>query len=104
MTTFSSTHQAQLDSLLNRLEGVTSRLEGLQVRGVRKSSAKNAVTIPFSSPGEPVFRELQAESLLAADQQQIAVLHLLQTALPGQQRRRQLQITPVSLILQFPLW
>ena len=34
MTNFNSNHQGVLDSLLNRLEGVTSRLEGLQVRGV----------------------------------------------------------------------
>ena len=48
MTDFNSTHQGVLDSLLNRLEGVTSRLEGLQVRGARSRSAADAYMLPFS--------------------------------------------------------
>ena len=48
MTDFTSTHQGVLDSLLNRLEGVTSRLEGLQVRGARSISAADAYMLSFS--------------------------------------------------------
>lgn len=37
MATFSSTHQGTLESLLTRLEVVTSRLEGVQVRDVLRT-------------------------------------------------------------------
>ena len=104
MTSFSSAHQGVLDSLLNRLEGVTSRLEGLQVRGIRSKQQQDANTIPFSIPSWPVCRELQPGSLLTTAGHQRPPVQLHQTAVAPQLRRHQLQTTQISLIQQFPLW
>ena len=57
MTNFSSAQQGVLDSLLNRLEGVTSRLEGLQVRGVRSLSAAGCLHVPALITRSAILQE-----------------------------------------------
>ena len=97
MATFGGSHQGILESLLSRLEVVTSRLEGVQVRDVLETGGiYEYLSLKLGVIDASVCREPQTEVLpLAVLRHQTLFLQLLLVARLRPQPQHQLQTTTV---------